>query len=170
MSILDIVIIVVFVVSAVYGFWRGIVVQISAIAGVIVGILACRLFGPWATNLLTQILPPLSSSQSTAVYINSVIANVMLFILGNTLVRAFAHMVKTVVKALFLGVVDRMLGALFSIFEWMLILSIILNMWQAVDSTRNVTSYSTLADGKAAAAVIDLAPTVFGFTSLPKIF
>lgn len=170
MSILDIIIIIVFIASAAYGFWRGIVVQAGAIAGVITGILACRFLGPWATGFLSEILPELSSSPALALYINSVIANVVLFVVGYTLVRIIASMIKSVVHALFLGFVDRTLGALFSIFEWMLVLSLALNLWQAIDSRHNVVSSSTLANGKAAAAIMDLAPTVFGFAEMPKLF
>lgn len=170
MTVLDIVILAVFIGSAVYGLWRGLVVQIGAIAGIVVGILACRLFGEWGTGVVSSIMPQLSDSASTAMYINSVIANIILFVLGYSLVRILASVVKTVAHALFLGAVDRILGALFSVFQWMLVLSIVLNVWQMFASGKSVASYSTLAGGKAAAAVEGLAPTVLGFAPFPQIF
>ncbi len=169
MEILDIVILVVFVGALVYGAWRGLVVQIGAIAGVVVGILFCRLFGDWGTETVGVVMPALNSSPRIAHYINSVIANVVLFAAGYVMTRLLAMMVKAVVEAVFMGVVDRILGALFSVFEWMLVLSLALNMWQAFSDT-SVIGGSTLAGGKAAVAVFDLAPTVFGFKDAPGLF
>lgn len=169
MEILDIVILAVFAGSLIYGAWRGLVVQMGAIAGVVVGILFCRLFGEWGAGVVGSALPSLSSSPEIAGYINSVIANVILFAVGYVTTRLLALLVKAVVEAVFMGVVDRILGALFSIFEWMLVLSLALNLWQAFSST-SVIAGSRLAGGKAAAAVIDLAPTVFGFKDAPGLF
>lgn len=169
MGILDIIILAVFVVSAIYGFWRGVVVQVGALAAVVVGILACRLFGEWATSTLANILPTMSSSPELAHYTVAVIAYALLFVLGYVLTKVLANLVKTVAKALFMGAIDRLLGALFSVFQWMLVLSIALNICQIFTSHRVISS-SKLAGGKVAEAVMDLAPTVFGFSEFPKIF
>lgn len=170
MTALDIVIILVFIGSAAYGFWKGIVVQVGAIAAVVMGILACRLFGDEATRFLGGMLGSVSDSPELSHYIVSVTAYVVLFVLGYVLTRALASFVKTVVNALFMGAVDRILGALFSIFQWMLITSIVLNIWQIIDSSRNVVSLSSLAHGKIAQAILDLAPAVFGFEKFPNLF
>ncbi|MDE6810111.1 MAG: CvpA family protein [Muribaculaceae bacterium] len=170
MTALDIVIIAVLFGSAVYGFWKGIVVQVGAIAALVMGILACRLFGDDATRFLGRLLGSVADSPELSHYIITVTAYVILFVLGYVLTRALASFVKTVVNALFMGAVDRILGALFSIFQWMLVLSIVLNIWQIVDSSRNVISLSSLAHGRVAQAILDLAPAVFGFEKFPNLF
>ncbi|MBD5198881.1 MAG: CvpA family protein [Bacteroidales bacterium] len=170
MATLDIIILAVFIGSAAYGFIKGIVVQIGAIAAVVFGILADRLFGDSATVFVGKILGNLSDSPALSHYITTVIAYVALFALVYLLTRALTRFVRTVVRALFMGTVDKALGALFSVFQWMLILSILLNLWQIADSSKNVVAMSRLAHGQVARAVLDLAPAVFGFDKFPNLF
>lgn len=165
MATLDIIILTVFVAAAIYGFWRGLTMQFGALLGLLIGILACRLFGDWGSGVIHGMLPAGKENAEVAAYVSSVIANVILFILGFFLTKAVAHAVKAVIDALFMGVIDRILGSLFAIFMWMLVLSISLNIWQVFSST-SVTATSRLADGLAAKAVLDLAPTVFGFAGI----
>ena len=157
MSILDIILLLIFVVSIIYGFRKGMIVQIGAVGGVIVGILACRLFGPWLTGVFTS-----SDADANDIYICGVFANVLLFLIGYICARLVASLIKTVTHGLHLSIIDRLAGALFSLFEWMLVASIALNLWQAFRPELDVTKNSKLADGRAAAAVMDLAPKVFG--------
>lgn len=162
MATLDIIILAVFIIALVYGFWRGLAVQFGTLLGLLIGILACRLFGDWGTAFIHSHLPAMSSDAAVARYVSSVIANVILFILGFFLTYAIAKAVKAVINALFMGVIDRILGALFAAFMWLLVLSLILNVWQAFSSS-SVISSCRMANGLAAKAVLDLAPTVIGF-------
>lgn len=164
MTVLDIVIIVVFLASAIYGLKKGIVVQVGAIAGVVFGIIACRVFGDPVAEYLKTILPLEGASPELAHYVVSVIAYVTLFVFGYVLIRIIASMIKKVAHAAFMGTIDRILGALFSIFQWMLIMSLVLNVWQMFLHSRTVVSYSTLGGGRVAQAIMDLAPLLFGFT------
>ena len=45
MSIIDIVIVVVFVGAIIYGLYKGIISQLGSLGGIILGIIACRIFG-----------------------------------------------------------------------------------------------------------------------------
>ncbi|MBR6747281.1 MAG: CvpA family protein, partial [Muribaculaceae bacterium] len=80
-----------------------------------------------------------------------------------------ANLVKTVTKSLHLTVFDRIAGAIFSLFEWFLIFSLLLNIWQAFRPDIDITSKSSLADGRAAKAVVDFAPKVLGSESFKEI-
>ena len=50
---LDILIIAVFIASAVMGYRKGLIGQIGSVAAIIIGILACRMFGPQAAAMIT---------------------------------------------------------------------------------------------------------------------
>ena len=52
MNGIDIFIYVIFAAAAILGYARGVVRQAGSIAAVVVGILAARMFGPWATEHL----------------------------------------------------------------------------------------------------------------------
>ncbi|MDE6082185.1 MAG: hypothetical protein K2F70_07945, partial [Muribaculaceae bacterium] len=55
------------------------------------------------------------------------------------------------------------LGALFSIFQWMLVLSILMNICMIIFKF-NVLVYARLAHGAVGRAVAELAPLVFGYS------
>ena len=162
MGILDIIILLTLILSGAYGCWKGIVIQMGALAGVVMGILACRIFGRWLTEFL-QIHCFSMDVQQTEHYICLVVAYVVLFILGYVITRTLAQLVKTVAKSLNLTVIDRILGAIFSIFQWMLVISIMINILVVVFNY-NVLAYATLAGGRIGRAVADLAPVVFGYS------
>ncbi|MCM1449366.1 MAG: CvpA family protein [Clostridiales bacterium] len=168
MSTIDIIIIVVFIGAVIYGYWKGVIVQIGSLAGILLGILACRLFGPWLTGVLGGATG--SSDSIDMGYINSVIANVILFLLGFICAKLVARLIKTVTTAVKLSVVDKLLGVIFCLFEWFLVLSILLNVWQVLRPGDNITRSSTLGGGRAATVVMDLAPTVLGSEPASAIF
>lgn len=167
MATLDIIILVVFVCALIYGFWRGLTVQFGSLLGLIIGVLACRLFGEWGAEMVHSLMPHTSESPEVAEYVSSVVANVVLFSVGYILTKIIASAVKAVVDALFMGFVDRVLGALFAAFMWLLVMSICLNVWQMF-VTSSVISGCRMANGLPARAVMDLAPTVFGFSETLK--
>ncbi len=162
MELIDIVILLVTVVSLAYGFWRGFVVQIGAIAGVIVGVAACRIFGADVALWLGGVLPVLSDDASTAAFINKTIAYIILFIVCYCLTRLLASLIKSISSVLLMGIFDRVLGALFSMFQWMLALSLVLNLVKLISPESSLITGSTLANGHAINAILDLGPAVLG--------
>ena len=156
MAALDILILLIFIVSVVYGLRRGVITQLGSVGGVIVGIIACRLFSGSVTHLFAG-----SNPDANDLYVSGVFASVLLFIVGFIAARLVAGLIKTVTHSLHLTVIDRIAGALFSLFEWFLIFSL-LNIWQAFRPDIDITSNSRLAEGRAARAVVDFAPKVLG--------
>lgn len=159
MSTLDIIILIVFAASILYGVKRGIIAQLGSVGGVIVGVAACRLLGDQTALLIARLT---ESGAAQPGYVDSVAANVLLFIAGYLLTRVLAKMLRGVAHALCLGIADRIGGALFSLFAWFLAFSIAMNLWQVLTPGSDVTRHSRLSDGRAARAILDLAPKVLG--------
>lgn len=157
MTAIDILILLIFIVSIIYGLRRGFITQLGSVGGVLVGIVACRLFSEPVTRLFAG-----SSPDANDLYVSGVFACVLLFIVGYIAARLVASLIKTVTNTLHLTVIDRVAGALFSLFEWFLVFSLLLNIWQAFRPDINITSGSRLAGGRAAVAVVDFAPKVLG--------
>lgn len=167
MSITDIVILVIFAGAVVYGFWKGIISQIGSVAAVILGIIACRLFGDEAADLTSTLLPELAQNPETARYACSVIGNVVLFLLVYLTVKLIASLIKKIASALLLGFVDKILGSAFCIFKWFLVASIALNVWYLLFPDSGIVKSSTLAGGKAIDAIMELAPAILGSLTAP---
>lgn len=167
MSTLDIIIVIIFAASIFFGFKRGIIAQLGSVGGILVGIVACHLFGDTLADVVSA---QLGNNSPTARYVDSVMANVLIFIVGYLATRLVAKLLHTVAHAAFLGVIDRTAGALFSLFAWFLVFSILLNVWQVVTPNSDISAHSKISDGKAAKAIIDLAPRVFGGQTASQLF
>lgn len=169
MSIIDLIIILVFIGAAAYGWWRGMIVQIGSLAGVLLGILLCRLFGDSFCGFLAGLFSDGTPSDDT-VYIAGVIANVLLFLVGFISAKIVAHFIKTVTRAVKLSLIDKLCGVVFAIFEWFLVLSILMNIYQICRPTSHILSDSALGGGRAAHAIMNLAPNVLGNETAKAIF
>lgn len=169
MSTIDILILIIFVAAAAYGWWRGVIVQMGSLAGVLLGILLCRLFGDDFARILINLFTDGSASSDTR-YVTGVVANVILFILGFIAAKLVAKLIKAVTQAARLSLIDKLCGVVFSLFEWFLIFSILLNIWQAFRPHSPIISDSSLGGGRAAHAIMNLAPNVLGNETIKSIF
>ncbi len=167
MSFIDIVILVIFAGAIIYGFWKGIISQIGSVAAIILGIIACRIFGDAATDLTATLLPELAKNPETSRYACSVIGNVILFLLVYLTVKLLASFIKKVADALLVGFIDKILGAAFCIFKWFLVTSLVLNIWCLIFPDSSIIKHSSLAGGKAINAIIELAPAILGSLTAP---
>lgn len=120
--------------GAIYGWTKGLVRQAAQVAGVIVGIVLCRL----AVAPLAEILPGQGAT-------NKVLAYVIAFLVGYAGMLFLGATIRKLVRSLKLGVVDNLGGALFSICEWLLGMSLLLNLWELV-APHSAPVHDALAD------------------------
>lgn len=166
MTTIDIVIIGLFIATAVSGYRKGFLRQLATVVGVVAGIAACRLFSGefaqwleargWFASALGSMPGAVASHAAGAV------ASTLIFIGACLAVHIAASMLRSAVHAVALGFVDSFLGMITSVFIGFLVLSILLNVCQAFKQGGSVIDKSTLADGKVAEMVLDLAPRTFG--------
>lgn len=162
MSILDIAIIVVFVGAIIYGLYKGVIAQLGSLGGILLGVLACRFFGADLARAIGGILPDMSSDASTTAYIDTIVANVIIFLVVYVLSIVLSRFLRKITHALCLGVFDRIVGAVFSMFKWFLVFSIVLNIWLVFDADAGFEKKSKLGGGVAIRAIVQLAPSAFG--------
>lgn len=113
MSIPDIVIVIVAIAAAIWGGWHGLIRQLGSLVAIILGIVACRIFGQDAAHALGMSL---------------FTADIILFVAVYFIVTALARLIKGLAHAVFLGGIDRLGGAVFGIFKAMVAVSLILNL------------------------------------------
>ena len=165
MAPLDWLFIIVFVAAIVFGYIKGFFAQLGAVAGILLGIIACRI---WADDVARFLTP--NNADSNEAYITMVIAYVLLFFVVYLASRAIFTFFKNLVNSLHLGILDRLGGIAFAIIEYFFILSLVLNLWQAVSRDSRITRYSRLDHGRVAAVVLDFAPTIIGTETANAIF
>ena len=167
MTVLDIIILAVALGSAFMGWRKGIVLQLGGLAAIVAGIIACRFGGDWLAAFLENgnsvaAADPANTTPDKG-YFYTVLSRIILFIAGYALVKMVARFLRGVTHALQIGFLDRVAGALFCLFEWMVVLSLALNLWVIVKPTADVCKHSTIFNGHAVEAVMGLAPKVLGW-------
>lgn len=164
MALIDIVIIVVFAVSAIVGYRKGFIAQAGALAAIIVAIIACRLLGPAATDM---ILPRGQEGETSAWtrYSAALFAYCGVYIVAYYAVVIVVKMLKLVIHTLLLGPLDSIGGAAVSVFKWFMALSVIANLYLVIWPGGKLLASSRLADGKPATWIVSLAPSVLGVLS-----
>lgn len=155
MTVLDVIILAVFVGSVAVGFYRGVIVQVGAVAAILFAVVLTRLGGYPLAEFIAGNEAPSS--------LDVVVAKVITFVVGYLAVRTVASLFKRATHALSLGGLDRLAGVVFSLFQWMLVLSLLLNLWFVIKPDASLAEMSTLANGHAAPAILRLAPAVLGW-------
>ncbi len=125
MNAIDIIILAIVVIAAVTGALKGIVAQIGAIAAVVAAIVVCRLFG----GTIADIVISHATEHETLL---RVICYALVFLGTYLLVILLARLFGAAVSAMKLRPFDRIAGAVFRVAEWLILFSVVLNIYLAV--------------------------------------
>lgn len=123
----DIVCVLILVAALVLGGRRGFMAQVGAFIGLLAGIIVCRIFGGDLAGAFTS---PTDTPGTRMLH--TVLAYVILFgacYLGG---RLIGSTLRGTIKVLHLGWADRLAGAALKLCEYLLIFSILLNLWMAL--------------------------------------
>lgn len=165
MAAIDIFIILIAVMSILYGIKRGMLAQLGSLAGIIAGIILCRLLGGSLSETFAG-----NNPTADDVYISGVFTNLTLFVIGFAGVKIFAGFLKDITHSMMLSTFDRIGGGIFSFFEWFFFLSLLLNAWQAINPDRPIIESARTLRGAPAKFIMDLAPRVAGSETAHILF
>ncbi len=166
MSLIDSIILIIVVVGLVLGYIKGLVKQLSTICGIVLGVVACHLWGDWATRVLVEIVPE-SATWPAPEYTTGIIANIILFLIIFLGIKIIGAMFKSALEKLHLGLLDKMAGALFCTFKYLLVVSIVLNVAYVIAPDNTILSRN--AGNKPLQLTMDLAPSLLGVGTLPEL-
>ncbi len=114
------------VVAGALGFRAGIIRQVGSIAGIVAGVIACRMFGPAVVDWCKSI-----AAEDSSDVMLTVISYAGIFIVAYFALLMCGSMMRSLISSMHLSIVDRVAGAAFKIVLWGFGLSIILNVWCA---------------------------------------
>lgn len=159
MGALDILILVLVAAALILGWRKGLVARLGRVAGVLAGVVCTRL---WAPDLAEWLSDPADSADSSL--LTSVVSYVVVFIVVFLIVTLLCSGLRGLLRLARISVIDRLGGALFLLLEYMLILSLLLNLWVAVfpDSTVRNNPVVTAGEDSIGTCVLDLAPDILG--------
>ena len=118
MNWLDVILLLPLLVGLVRGLLRGLISEVIAIGAIILGVVGANIFGtPFSHWLLSQFGWP-----ST---VCSIVAYVVLFLIITIVLTLIAHGLTKLMKAIHLGWVNRLLGGVFGICKYGLIVLLV---------------------------------------------
>lgn len=165
MNTLSIFIIIIGVASLIYGFSRGIIKELGSLCSILLGIIACRLFGDHATTIAAGILGVDPQANPISHYAASMVGNAGLFCAVWLAVFVIARLLHGAIHAIHLGFIDSLLGAAFCAAKWLLVLSLILNLIYIMAPTAGM--WGANPPEGIIKAILAYAPWLFGALTAP---
>lgn len=137
------------------GLRKGLIVELASILAIILGVFACSKFSDMVADFLGEHI----HSHISSLYL-SICAVILVFIGVVILVFFIAKRIQKLAEALFLGIANRIFGALFGLFKWALLVSFVLYFFDILNQKAGIVSASTLERSIVYEHLIKLAPLV----------
>ncbi len=162
MNTIDLVFAILLLWSAYRGYTKGFIVQLATLSALLLGILGAVMFSDITSNVIIknfdvsgQYLPIISFAVTFVV-----------IVIG---VHLFAKMLNKLIDAIALGIVNRLLGVLFSVLKIAFIVSIILVLINKVDNKYNFIPDETKDNSLLYKPLSNFAPMIFPYLNFDKI-
>jgi len=159
MNYIDLVLGILILVGAIQGFRKGLIIELASLAALVLGIWGGIKFSDLMADFITKHTGYQSEHLST-------IAFVVTFILIILLVHTIGKLLDTVVKAVFLGFLNRLAGIVFGVLKTAIILSIILLIFDDVDQNVHILPAKQKEESKIYPPMKQVVPTLFPFIKL----
>lgn len=155
MNVIDIVAVIFAVIALIDGCRKGLVRSIGNLVALIGSILLARkcsyMLGPWLGNLLDKADPK----------VIQVLSFVIVMMIAYVLLSIIVKMLDKAVSAIFLGWLNRLLGGVLSFLISFFVLSILLNVYEAVDKKHVLIDEQTIGNSICYDTVLHFAPTLW---------
>ncbi len=162
MNTIDLVFAILLLWSAYRGYTKGFIVQLATLAALLLGTLGAFLFSDITSSLIIKKFE--ISGQSLPII--SFAVTFVVIVIG---VHLFAKMLNKLIDAIALGIVNRLLGVLFSVLKIAFIVSIILVLINKADNKYNFISSETKENSLLYKPLSNFAPMIFPHLNFDKI-
>ncbi len=162
MNTVDLVFAILFLWAAYRGYTKGFIVQLATLAALLLGILGAVMFSDFTSSLIIK------KFEVSGNYL-PIISFAVTFIVIVIAVHLLAKMLNKLVDAIALGIVNRLLGVLFSVLKIAFIASIILVLINKVDNKYNFIPDDTKENSIFYKPLSNFAPKIFPYLNFEKI-
>lgn len=163
------IIVVIVAVWAVFsGYRKGFMRQMNGVLGVAFGIAAARMLAPEFEGTVNSWLPTAFSGFSRQFFCTT-LTNGLIFVITGGIIAFCTYPVGKLVSVLGSGMLNAIGGALFRLFQFMMVLSIVYNLLVDLSPASDLTKSSRLHDGNIVEGVMKLAPDIIGFPGAEEV-
>lgn len=156
MNILDIIFVIPLVYGFVQGFRHGFVREIGSLIAIVFGIYLARY---WAEGVSLLLVSWIDLSQKVAL----VVAYAITAILGTLAVHLIAYMLSKLLALIKLGIINKLIGAVFGAFKWLLVLSLVLNFIAMANNFAPIVENKAVKDSVLYKPIENVIPNVVPF-------
>lgn len=157
MNSIDLILFILIAIGFVIGLFKGLVRELASLAAIVLGIWGAKIFSVPVTNWL---LSAFNLSPKIAV----AIAYLVVFLAFVLVLLIVAHLIEKLFSAVALGGLNKFFGGLFGAFKYMLIISVLLNVFEAFDKRFSIVEKETKEDSIGYEPLLKLGPTLWDET------
>lgn len=164
MNSLDLFLLIPIAMGFVFGLFKGLIKELASLAAIVLGIYGAKLLAPAVSGFL---ITKFDFSSKTAIPM----AYLLLFIAIGIFFLLLARMLDKLFDSISLGGLNKLFGGIFGGLKYALIISVLLNIFDALDSRFSILKSDTKENSIAYYPIIKLAPTLWEGTKNknPKI-
>jgi membrane protein required for colicin V production len=162
MNTLDLIILIPIVLGFIFGLFKGLIKELASLAAIVLGIYGAKLFAPATSEFLIH---KLAFSPKTALPISYLI----LFIAIAIILLIIAKSLDKLFDSIALGGLNKLFGGIFAALKYALIVSILLNIFDALDSKLPIMKSKTKAESIGYKPILKLAPALWEKTKKEKV-
>lgn len=156
MNIIDAIILICLIPALIQGLRKGLISQAISIVSLIAGIWASARFADIVTAWVSQYIT--ASDQILKIVAFALILIVVFLALG-----LLGRLLESILNFAFLGWLNRLLGAVFSLMKALLILGLVILLFSSLNSSLGLVKPEVLADSALYRPLKELADTIFPF-------
>ena len=148
---------------AIWRGWKlGMVFQLASLLGLAFGCVAARLLAPEVEPWVAEHLEEYIGSEPTPLqdYALSCVSAALVFVAVYLAFKLIASLLKSAMSLLNVGAFNNILGAAFNAAKWIVILSVVLNVWLALFPDSRLGTYTNDGDGNVVELVMAVAPAL----------
>ncbi len=162
MNIIDLILIILLIAAAIRGFVKGFFVEFASVAALILGVVCAMMFSGYVGNWLTGVL---SWRPATI----KAVAFVIIFISVVIVVHLIANALEKFVRAIALGILSRLGGAVFGVIKAAFILSFLMYVIARIEAYDvTIIPKGPKSESKYYTPIEKLAPNLFPFLRVEK--
>jgi len=161
MHTIDLFLLIPIVLGFVFGLFKGLIRELTSLAAIVLGIYGAKLFSPVVSGLLIHTF---DFSPKTA----HPLSYLLIFIAIAVGLLMLARMLDKIFDSMSLGGLNKFLGGLFGALKYALIISVLLNVFDALDSKFPIIKVKTKEESIGYKPLLKLGPTLWAETKKNK--
>ena len=163
-SIYHFILLIVAAVAIFIGYRKGLINQLAGIVGMILGVISVHLFSDSVEPIIREQFPSFQGGFLED-YTYSVVTACVIFLAVYAVMQLLSFVFKHILGALNLGILNSLLGVVFCVFKFMVVMSVLYNIIISIDTDSSLVDYCNADDGNVVGVVMGIAPAILDIDS-----